>query len=181
MADIRKTSGLGLQKKGTQVKNRSKHAVADKRREIVARGLLRGMTQLEIANYLAEKGMVGKKGKPYSPATISRDVSVIRGEWRLAAARDYQDHIAAALAEIRELRRHAWKEMDTRLILKCWDREVKLLGLNAPEIMQIIDWRREAIEVGLDVGDLFDSMVRTATSLIEDRAGPVIEGSVSRS
>lgn len=168
--------------KGIHATSNATKAMMTERQTLVARYILRGMTLQETTDTLAVGGHVNPDtDNKWSLATISKDIHKVRRAWQLQATRDYSDHIARSLAEIRELRRYGWEKKDTRLILKCWDREVKLLGLNAPEIMQIVDWRREAVEVGIDVGDLFDRMVGAATKLIEDSSGPVVEGSFTRS
>lgn len=136
----------------------SKQAAIDQRRIMVARLLLRGLTQREIETAMGQKLLNPDTGKPWSIATVNRDIKEIRAEWRAEYAAVYDDHIAGMLAEIREVRREAWRIPDFDLVLKCCDRECKLLGLDQPDKL-IVDWRREAAEVGLDVGNLFEKLV----------------------
>ena len=121
--------------------------------------LLRGLTQREIETAMGQKLLNPDTGKPWSIATVNRDIKEIRAGWRAEYAASYDQHISGMMAEIREVRREAWRREDFDLVLKCCDRECKLLGLDQPDKL-IVDWRREATEAGVDAGNLFEKLVQ---------------------
>lgn len=138
----------------------SRTAVIDQRRILVARLLLRGLTQREIELALAKRILNPDTNKPWSIATVNRDIKEIRAEWHAQYAKSYDSHVSGMLAEIKEVRREAWSREDFDLVLKCCDRECKLLGLDQPDKLAIVDWRREAQEAGIDAGDIFEKLVQ---------------------
>ena len=154
---------------GIQVMNNSHQSVADQRRTIVARLVLRGMTQREIVESLARQ-LTNGDGNPWSLATVNRDIKAIRKDWRKEARRDYDIHVAHMLAEYREVRRQAWVNKDYDLVLKVCDRECKLLGLDKPDLL-VVSWRQEAEEAGLDAGDVFERLVATAAAALAEGQG----------
>ena len=154
---------------GIQVMNNSHQSVADQRRTIVARLVLRGMTQREIVESLARQ-LTNGDGNPWSLATVNRDIKAIRKDWRKEARRDYDIHVAHMLAEYREVRRQAWVNKDYDLVLKVCDRECKLLGLDKPDRL-VLTWREEAEAAGVDASEVFEQLVREASVLLDGGDG----------
>jgi len=123
--------------------------VLEKRREVVASLLARGLRQSEIVDtlsqpkYTAERLNDGKPNpyhlinpstkEPFDKSTISRDVKALVGVWRENAAVDAEEHFARQLAELTELRRAAWARKDLSEVRQCLALEMKLLGTAKPE------------------------------------------------
>jgi len=98
------------------------------RREAVAAMRARGLSLRQIRENL-------KKLDPpieVSHGTISRDVQIIRAEWKQKATESIDEWIASELADLDELEKQAWREKRYDLILKIKDRRAKLLGLDKP-------------------------------------------------
>jgi hypothetical protein len=103
--------------------NTSDEEVIAARRHKVAQLRLRGATQRELALSIG-----------CSLGTINGDLTALRQEWRAAAAADTTEHIAAVLAELREVRRAAWAQMGGKglpIVLQALKQECALLGLDA--------------------------------------------------
>lgn len=143
---------------GVPPKNTSQNSTVEERRTHVSRLRLRGYTQWEIVKALPKMGVLNSKGEPWSIATINRDIKAVRQEWRNQYAKTFDEHVSNVLAEIKEVRREAWCTQDYELVLKCCDRECKLLGLDKPGKL-IVDWREEAKAAGVNAGDIFESIV----------------------
>ena len=140
--------------------NTSHQAVIDQRRTLVSWLRLRGATQREIVAMLLKEGIVNQEtGKAWSLATVNRDIDAVRKEWQREYAATYDEHVSEMRTQIREVRREAWRLKDLDLVLKCCTQEAKLLGLDKPDRL-IVDWRREAMEAGIDAGNLFENLVR---------------------
>ncbi|MCR9292057.1 MAG: hypothetical protein NXI32_05010 [bacterium] len=118
---------------GTGLKEKSATAVA-KRRELIASMRLRGATLLEIQEMLTAEGIVNhdRGGKPFSRAMISKDVKVIRETWAKKVLADSQEYYGRLLAEIQELKKASWSRGNHELVLKCLEREARMLGLDKP-------------------------------------------------
>lgn len=115
----------------------SRQAVVDERRRNIASLRLRGMTQREIEQNLPRLKIVNpRKGKPWSLGTINKDLQAIHEEWVKEATRAIAEHKANLLAELRELKRAAWAEKDYQAILRAIDKECKILGVEAPTVVE---------------------------------------------
>ncbi len=105
------------------------------RRERVARLRLRGMTEREITDVLANGDKDGQgrlhnpeTNKPYSNITIHNDLQALKAQWRESSNAATDEHISRQYAEIQELKRLAWAQKDGDLALKSLSLEMKLLG-----------------------------------------------------
>lgn len=103
----------------------------EQRRREVAKLLKSRVPQIDIARQLG-----------ISPATVSRDVSVLRAQWREEMSADMDSVLAQELAEIADMERAAAVEFvnapsgerSTRWLevrLKCKQMRAKLLGLDS--------------------------------------------------
>src|SRR3990167_5410982 len=129
-----------------------------RRRENVGRLRLRGLSLREVATALAQmpEPIIVTYG------TVNRDLKVLEAEWRANAARDIGVHIANQLAEIAEARRKCWQLEDMAGLARFIKLEADIRGTNAPSKIEVLDWRAEALRLGLDpdaiverVGPLF--------------------------
>ena len=125
--------------------------VIDKRREMVASLLARGMRQIEIVNQLGVEYLMrnGERVKnpshlinpvtqePFDKATINRDVQFLRKQWRESAAEDAEEMLSRQLAELREARRVAWGRGDMDEVRLNMLAEIKLTGTARPEKKEI--------------------------------------------
>jgi len=103
-------------------------AVAERRRKVAALDL-RHVDQVDIGRQL-----------DVDQSTVSRDLAVLRAEWRAAAAADTGERTARELAELDDMERdcavqfaktHDRGWITARLAIK--DRRAALLGLDAPK------------------------------------------------
>ena len=151
-----------------QVMNTSHEGVMERRRTMVSGLLLRGLTQREIQTALAGKGgVLNGDNKPWSIATVNRDVQAVKLAWQREYASDYNTHVARMLAEYREVRRQAWRDKDLGTVLKCCVLECKLIGLDRPDRLEI-EWRKEAQDAGYDASIVFEELVQQAAAVLDE-------------
>lgn len=140
---------------GRPLKNSVPKELIEKRREIIASLLSRGMRQYEIVNQLSMptiRRLVDGEYKdmpnptymlnpltnePFDKATISRDVKKLLDEWREEAKADIEDFASKQLFELREARRKAWTNGDMAEVRLNMALEMKLLGTARPERKEI--------------------------------------------
>ena len=115
------------------------------RRAAVARFRNRGLTQLEIEAALPKMGIVNPNGEPYTQATISRDCKWLMRQNTLNAMAEISEHKIRQFAEIQELKRAAWGKDDFGTVIRCFEREAKLLGLDAPLEILTNDFDTQAV------------------------------------
>lgn len=137
-----------------------------KRRRLVARLYLRKMTQQQIADKLG-----------YERSTISRDLKFLRKLWMKEAVADIDERRGRELAELEEMERDTIqnyskaKEKNENKSMLSWFRSRldvkfridKLLGLSAPDKLQVMDWREEFKKAGMNESDenkIFEEMVK---------------------
>lgn len=110
-----------------------RQAAIDERRTRVARLVLRKHTQREIVNELYEEQLRNPDtGQPYCLATVNRDIAALRKQWRANAAKNMAEAVGDHLAELREVRRAAWKSGELNVVLKSLRQESDIQGINSP-------------------------------------------------
>lgn len=108
------------------------------RQKIVSSAKLRGFTNEEITQLLAEKGVTNPRtGDPYTIQTVAKDINELEGRWMSDMLSDVSSHRSRVLAELRETKAAAWKAGNFNIILRAIDQEAKLLGLNELERMNV--------------------------------------------
>ena len=118
--------------------NKSDKARIEQRRLNVEQLSARGLGLWEIVNSLEELGIVNtKNGKPYSIATVSRDLEEIETRWREMAVEERDIHKAQQLKELRSARRSAWKDRDYSEVRRNLETEMKLLGTESPNRLEL--------------------------------------------
>ena len=121
--------------------NGAQNDIVKRRREIVGKLRVYGMTEWEITEALGKPGnnqvLNPQTREPYSRQTIHNDIAVLRDEWRANAAESTSIHQARQLVEIQTIKRQAFLDRDGLLALRAIDREMKLLGTSAPERVKI--------------------------------------------
>jgi hypothetical protein len=111
--------------------NTANDAIEAKRLELVAALRLRGRTQREIQQALAQQMLNPQTGEPYSLGTINGDIKKLERQWRKSAADTIEEHKARQLAEIGEVKRQAWLDKDAALVLRAIDTEANITGTKA--------------------------------------------------
>lgn len=112
--------------------------IVERRREVVSRLRLMGLSVREIVVKLLEKNIVNPdSGEPYGKTTIGRDLQAMRDKWRERASASISEHQAQQLARLELIQRSAFAQRDYDLALKTHDRIAKLLGTNAPDRQEI--------------------------------------------
>lgn len=129
--------------------------IIDLRRERVSRLILRGFTQREIAVALSEdenyRVLNPSSGKAFSLGTINGDIKALKESWQRGAMRTYEDYLAENLAKLDELERTAWAQNELNIVLSVIDKRAKLLGLDAPQRIQVLDkWHEEVLRLILE-------------------------------
>jgi membrane peptidoglycan carboxypeptidase len=111
----------------------------DRRRQLVASLMVRNprISRRQITEVLArperEGGMRNPTTKkPWSLATIQKDVQFILEEWREARLASADEWIAQELATYEELQIQAWRNNDLAEVRRVSVERRKLLGLDAP-------------------------------------------------
>jgi hypothetical protein len=122
--------------------------VIEKRREVIATLLARGLTQVEILEQMSKEhrqlpdGSIKKNpmylpnpktGEPYDKSTISRDVKAIRLEWKKVRERSVEQWLDQEVAVLLEARRLAWGQRDYVEVRQNVLAMAKVLGLNEPQ------------------------------------------------
>jgi hypothetical protein len=139
-------------------------AVRDSRRQRVAELLCKGYTRSQISTMISEdpEFFNPDTGQPWGRNAVYEDSRYLRSKWQKAALANYDVHVSRVLAQIREVRRQAWKQMDFKTILRTLDQEVKLLGLDKATKSEI-DWREEMRKAGVsDPSQEFETLVQEA-------------------
>lgn len=116
--------------------NKANDDLIRKRREKVARFRLQGLTEREIALALPKGDdpiVDPDTRKPFSHVTIHNDILAMQKEWATNAARDADEFISEELAKLVELEKTAWSKGRYEIVLRCYERRAKLLGLDKPE------------------------------------------------
>ena len=122
-------------------------------RAAIARRYLQGMTQAEIGAELA-----------MTQQMVSYDLQVVRQRWRDSGLRDLDEAKTIELAKIDALEREYWDAWRASKrppatgtpayltgVQWCIDRRIKLLGLDAPDRVDVeLRVRKLAEELGLD-------------------------------
>jgi hypothetical protein len=150
-ADETKAPDAEKNKRKNPKKDPRIQAAIDKRRDMVASLMTRGMRQIEIVNQLGLPTIVRngteipnpsylvnpESGLPFDKSQINRDVQFLRKKWRENAEEETEELLSQQLAELREARRVAWArgEMDeVRLNMVA---EIKLTGTAKPEKKEV--------------------------------------------
>lgn len=168
-----------------------KHATLEvsERQKAISELKLRGLTTSEIFKQLPDLGIVDKKtGKPWSIATISKDIEEITFEWRKHSRQTIGEHKAKILAELQAVKAAAWAEDKLGTVLAAIEKECKILGLNSPEMLALVqasdsDLTREKAKRMLH--ELADKILRLkkqqeAAPVIAGNSNVVLEGKVNQ-
>jgi hypothetical protein len=111
----------------------ARNAIVTNRRRFVAQLRLRGMSQDEIVQALAQQGVTNPETRTaWSKGTVNADCRALDAEWQLEAAQATGTLKASMLARLREVARAAWGKNDLRAVLAAYKQEAELLGLDAP-------------------------------------------------
>ncbi len=113
-----------------------------KRRAFVARAVARGISQRAVARAIEkvprDQGLYNTVlDKPWSRTVIQNDIHALTKAWLEHARADTDKHKASVLAGLEEIYRVAWEDKNIKAALKALEQKAKLLGLNAPEGLQI--------------------------------------------
>lgn len=168
-----------------------KHATLEvsERQKAISELKLRGLSTTEIFKQLPELGIIDKKtGKPWSIATISKDIEEIAFEWRKHSRQTIAEHKAKILAELQSVKAAAWAEDKLGIVLAAIEKECKILGLNSPEMLALVQsgdadlTRHKAKEM---LSELAEKILRLkkqqeAVPVIAGNSNVVLEGKVNQ-
>lgn len=151
----------GLAKRGRIVTRPVRGALA--RRKQVAEYRLKGVTnQSQIARELG-----------VSRSLVCRDFVILDKMFMEQMAQDTAAHKALDLRRIEEVIGSLWDQRSNvgvaRTIVLYLERKAALLGLDAPKMVDITDWRAEARKMGVDP----DSLYRDMVGYVAQRVGAV--------
>lgn len=132
--------------------NKSKQAIIDHRREVVAALRLRGATTRQIEAQLPAQGIVNNKtGKPYTIGIIHKDIKELEKKWQKNALRDMSELKSNQLAEIRAARSKAWGNGDLGMVSKFLKQEIDLLGTESPKRQELTG--ADGNDIGVSITD----------------------------
>lgn len=141
---------MALNKK---VVNTAAEAIIAHRRELVARARLRGATQREIVEGLAQAGNINPDtNEPWSLGTINSDLKALQAEWRRESKKAVDHHKARQLAELQEAKRQAWHDNDMQSVLRAIGQEMDLLGTEAPKKQEVTGKNGGPVEMSVVKG-----------------------------
>lgn len=137
---------------------RNTQVIIDARRRQVASLVLRGLTQREVEEALKRQRFLNPfTHKAFSLGTINGDIKALQEQWRQEAQADIETHQARIWAELQEVKRAAWGKKDLRSVLQALKQETELLGVNAPQGLDLTTGRQPikftTIEVVKDYGE----------------------------
>lgn len=136
------------------------------RRRLVASLRLRRLSQREITKALEQQGLRHPTtDEPWSLTTVHLDCRALAEEWQATAVSDIGKLKGEHLAELREVRRAAWSEKDYMLVLRSLKQEAELLGLDAP---QKVDIRSEVHLIAVQLGVPESEAVAIAEQVIRE-------------
>ena len=144
-----------------------------KRRQMVGSARLRGFSIREIKTFLGEQGLINPKTRrPFTATAIFSDLEALKKEWRAAAARDIGEHKARILAELLEVKRAAWGKKKFTVVLAAIERECKILGIDAPTIIKILEEHEGFKQIIFEALKLIpDEFQRVAIEYVEKSSG----------
>ena len=116
--------------------------IIEMRRQMVASGRAQGLSVREIVRALEDKLPNPKTGKAWSIGSIQGELTALEKEWKQRAAQEIDDHKGRLLAELHEVKRHAWRDKNFKAILGAITRELALLG---------VDTQKVNVDVGLNI------------------------------
>lgn len=93
---------------------------------------VRNLTIEDIRQALYKQGYMTAGGKPYSTATIHRDIEAMVEWWRGEVFKDTEMWFNEQLAKLVELEKAAWAEKDYKLVLSIIAEQSKMMGVHAP-------------------------------------------------
>jgi hypothetical protein len=132
--------------------NNNNKTIIEERKALVASLRLKGLSQREIvSNLTIQKKLNPKTGNPWSLGIINKDIADIEARWRESCSKDIGEHKARQLAEINEVKKHAWKATEFAVVLKAIDQESHLLGTRAAIKQELTGKDGKAIEVSASV------------------------------
>ena len=98
----------------------------------------------DIIIALEEEGIISPvTNKPYTVGTIHGDLIAIEKEWKDHAIQDINTHKARILSEVAAIKRTAWEKEDIRAALLAIERECKILGIDSPQVIKILEEHTE--------------------------------------
>lgn len=160
-----------MPQKPPQPKTPGSAAVTAMRRQLVASLRLQGLTPHEICAKLDEVEFVNpENGQSWAESTILNDIKGLTADWQKASRVATQEHIAETLAKLKEVERDAWTRHDLDSVLKAVDKEMKLLGLSAPQTISITTQDR-AKELAALAGTTPEEIMRIARELAANGSG----------
>ena len=112
----------------------------DLRRQKVAQLLVRRprITVRQMQTALLQSGHYNPRtNEKWSRQTVQNDIEHVRGQARENMERDANEWRAIELDRLQELQKEAWDEGDRDLVLRCMKRRANLLGLDAPEKLEL--------------------------------------------
>lgn len=135
---------------------RDRGDIIARRRELVARMRLRGLSQREITAALPtldQPCINEESGEPWSLATVNTDLKALQAEWRREAKKATEHHKARQMAELAEARRQAWLNNDMQSVLRAVGMEMGLLGTEAPKVTQVTGRDGNDLRIIIDYAD----------------------------
>jgi len=139
------------------------------RRAVVADGMFQGMTLDQITDHVHKAKIINRKtGKPFSRWSVWRDMVALIEQWKEDAKEAIDTLRGRQFAELQAIKAQAWKDKDWGTVLAAIDREMRLVGTQAPQRIDVAVIRKEAERLaerhGLDPSTIMADAERIAAS-----------------
>lgn len=129
---------------------RGQRTIIERRRDAVAQYMARGLSYGEIADKIADDGILNPEtNAAYSVDTIELDAKYLHEQWVENSKRSIEELRAQQLAELAQVKRAGWQDRNLKAVMAAITQESKLTDTLAPL----------RINVNL-VSDLWDELER---------------------
>lgn len=159
--------------------NRDRKEIISRRQEAVGKLRAKALSIREIEQALPGLQIVDENGKPWSRATIHKDLKALLEQWRASAQVSISEHVSRQFAELQAAKHDARERDDLKTWAQLFSLEMKLLGTDAPQKFEDWtdkDWREYASAHGLSEADV----IAEAERIIAEAQGRRIVPAASR-
>lgn len=110
-------------------------------------------------------------------STVSHDLEEVAFDWRKQAKQSIADHKARILAELQAVKAAAWAENKLGVVLSAVEKECRILGLNSPEMLALVQATDQNIARSQATAKLHELAQKILKIKQEQESIPAITGS----
>jgi hypothetical protein len=146
---------------------KGQRTIIERRRDAVAHYMTRGLTCGEIADKLADDGILNPEtNAAYSVDTIELDSRALHEQWLENSKRSIEELRAQQLAELSQVKRAGWQDRNLKAVMSAITQESKLTDTLAPlriNVNLVSDLWDELERRGLNPEQVFKKMLANLT------------------